>query len=85
MSRRTAAAAPVAFDVLDAVLVLTVDAAAVTAARTVGGTLVAAGAFGPLGAVYALEAAAALAGYGWLTVAPTLTLLLLVRGLREVL
>jgi hypothetical protein len=85
VSRRTAAAALVAFDVLDAVLVLTVDAAAVTAARTVGGTLAAAGAFGPLGAVYALEAAAALAGYGWLTVAPTLTLLLLVRGLREVL
>lgn len=85
VSKRTAAAALVAFDVADGALALTVDSVAVTAARTVGGSLIAAGTFGLLGVPYALEAVAALAGYGWLTVAPTLTLLLLVRGVREVL
>jgi hypothetical protein len=84
VSKRTAAAALVAFDLVDAALALTVDSVAVTAARTVGGSLIAAGTFGLLGVPYVLEAVAALAGYGWLTVAPTLTLLLLVRAVREV-
>jgi len=82
VSARLAAAVLVAFDLLDAVLALTVDAAAVTATRTVGGTLVAAATFGLLGVPYVLEPAAALLGFGWLTAFPTLTALLVVGLLR---
>lgn len=82
VSLRLVAAALVAFDVLDAVLALTVDATLVTGARTVGGSLVAAGTFGLLGVPYVLEVVAALLGFGWLTAFPTLTALLVVRLLR---
>jgi hypothetical protein len=81
-SRRTAAVALVAFDLVDAVLALGVEAPVVDAARVVAGALVAASAFGLPGLVYAAEGAAVLAGAGELTVAPTLTLLLVVRLLR---
>ena len=81
-SRTTAAAALVAFDLVDAVLALAVDAPAVAAARVVAGALVAAGAFGLPGLLYAVEGAAVLAGAPELTVFPTLTLLLVVRLVR---
>jgi hypothetical protein len=81
-SRLTAAAALVTFDLADAALALAVDAPAVAAARVVGGSLVAAGAFGLPGLLYAAEGAAVLAGVPEFTVAPTLTLLLVVRLLR---
>ncbi|WP_336036267.1 hypothetical protein [Halobacterium yunchengense] len=85
VSRRGVAAALLAFDAVDAALALTVDAAAVTAVRVVAGSLVAAAAFGALGVAYVWEAAAALAGAGELGAAPTLTLLLVARTLRDVL
>lgn len=81
---RTVALACLAFDVLDALLALTVDAALVTAARTVGGALLAGVLFGPFGVAYVWEPTAALLGVGELTVVPTLSLLLLARVLREV-
>lgn len=81
-SRRTTAAALVAFDVVDAALALSVDAPAVAAARALVGALVAAGTFGLPGVLYAAEGAAVLAGVGELTVAPTLTVLLVVGLLR---
>ncbi|SEW23108.1 hypothetical protein [Halobacterium jilantaiense] len=84
-SRLTAAAALVAFDLVDAALALTVDTQAVAAARVLAGALVAAGAFGLPGLLYATEGAAVLGGVAELTVAPTLTLLLVVRLVREVL
>jgi len=79
----TAAAALVAFDLVDAALALAVDAPTVAAARVLAGALVAAGAFGLPGLLYAAEAVAVLGGFAGLTVAPTLTLLLVVRLLRE--
>ena len=82
VSARLVTATLVAFDLVDAVLALTVDATVVTAARTVGGSLVAAATFGLLGVPYVLEPAAALLGFGWLTAFPTLTALLAVRLLR---
>jgi len=81
-SRLTAAAALVAFDIVDAVLALAVDVPAVAAARVVAGALVAAGAFGLPGLLYAAEGAAVLGGLAELTVFPTLTLLLVVRLVR---
>jgi len=85
VSARTVVAALLLFDVVDAVLALTTDSAAVAAVRVVGGALVAATAFGSLGAVYVWEAAAAVTGLGGLTVVPTLTVLVVIRSLREVL
>lgn len=81
-SRLTAAVALVAFDIVDAVLALGVDAPAVAAARVVAGALVAASAFGLPGLLYAGEGVALLAGVGDLTVVPTLTVLLVVRLVR---
>jgi hypothetical protein len=81
-SRLTAAAALVAFDLVDAALALAVDAPVVAAARVVAGALVAAGAFGLPGLLYAAEGAAVLGGFPALTVFPTLTLLLLARLVR---
>jgi len=81
-SRSTAAAALVAFDLVDAALALAVDAPAVAAARVVAGAVVAAGAFGLPGLLYAAEGAAVLGGVPELTVFPTLTLLLAVRLVR---
>ena len=81
-SPRTVLAACALFDVVDAVLALTVDAPLVTGVRTVGGSLAAAGAFGLLGVPYLWEPVAALLGYGSLTVFPSLTALLFVRSLR---
>jgi len=83
-SRATAVAGLVAFDLADAALaVRAADAPAVAGARVLAGSLVAGAAFGLPGALYALEAAAVLAGAGLLTVFPTLSaLLLVVRGVR---
>lgn len=78
-SRVTAIAGLVAFDLADAALaVWATDAAVVTGARVLAGSLVAGAVFGLPGALYALEAAAMLGGAGLLTVFPTLTALLLV-------
>lgn len=82
VSPRTVAFACVAFDIVDALLALTVDAPLVAGVRTVGGALAAAGAFGLLGLPYLWEPVAALLGFGSLTVFPTLTALLVVRALR---
>jgi hypothetical protein len=82
VSPRTVAFACVAFDAVDALLALTVDAPLVAGARTVGGALAAAGAFGLLGLPYLWEPVAALLGFGSLTAFPTLSSLLVVRALR---
>jgi hypothetical protein len=86
VSLRIVVVAVVAFDLLDAFLAVTVDptanAAVVTAARTVGGALLAATMFGPLGLPYLWEPVAALLGFGQLTAVPTLSVLLLARVLR---
>ncbi|WP_232686403.1 hypothetical protein [Halobacterium zhouii] len=82
VSARTVALACVAFDAADALLALTVDAPLVTGVRTVGGALAAAGTFGLLGLPYLCEPVAALLGLGTLTVFPSLSALLVVRGLR---
>lgn len=85
VSKRAVLVALVVFDLADAALALTADAGAVAGVRVVGGALVAATTFGALGTVYVWEAVAALAGFGEFTVVPTLTGLLVVRSLREVL
>lgn len=84
VSMRAVLAALLLFDAVDAALALTVDTGAVVGVRVVGGALVAATTFGTLGVAYVWEAAAALAGFGELTVVPTLTALFVVRLLREV-
>ncbi|MFB6072478.1 MAG: hypothetical protein ABEJ88_05860 [Halobacterium sp.] len=82
VAARTVVLALAAFDVADAVLAVTADAAAVTAVRTVGGALVAGATFGLFGLPYVLEPLAALLGYGTLTAFPSLTALLVARVLR---
>ncbi|MCD2198718.1 hypothetical protein LPA44_02230 [Halobacterium sp. KA-4] len=82
VSKRAVLVAVLLFDVVDAVLALAVDSGAVVGVRVVGGALVAATTFGTLGVAYVWEAVAALAGFGELTVAPTLTALFVVRSLR---
>lgn len=82
VSTRAVLAAVLLFDVVDAVFALTVDSSAIVGVRVVGGALVAATTFGTLGVGYVWEAAAALAGFGELTVVPTLTALFVVRLLR---
>lgn len=82
VSKRAVLAAVLLFDIVDAVLALTVDSSAVVGVRVVGGALVAATTFGTLGVGYVWEAVAALAGFGELTVAPTLTALFVVHLLR---
>jgi len=78
-SRGTAIAALVAFDLADAALAVWVaDAPVVAGTRVLAGSVVAGAAFGLPGALYALEAAAVLAGAGLLTAFPTLSALLLV-------
>ncbi|MFC3477394.1 hypothetical protein [Halobacterium litoreum] len=81
-SPRLVAAVLVCFDLVDALLALTVDAPAVTAVRTVGGALVAGVTFGLLGVAYVAEPIAALLGFGALTAFPSLTVLLLARVVR---
>jgi hypothetical protein len=86
VSRRIVVLAVLAFDLFDAILALSadaaVDAAVVTAVRTVGGAVLAATLFGPLGLPYLWEPFAALVGCGQLTVLPTLSVLLLAHFLR---
>lgn len=71
--------AVVLVDALDALAVALVGPAALPWARTTLGTLLSILLAGPLGLLYPWELMATLGGYGWFTLAPTLTLLVLAR------
>ncbi|WP_327051045.1 hypothetical protein [Halomicrococcus gelatinilyticus] len=78
---RTVFVAALAFDLLDALVVL-LAGAAVPWPRAFVGTLALAPLVGPVALAYAWEAVAATAGLPWLAVAPSATLLVLARLFR---
>jgi hypothetical protein len=81
VSARTALVAALAFDLLDALVVL-LAGAAVPWPRTFVGALALAPLVGPVGLAYAWEGVAATVGLPWLAVAPSATLLVLARLFR---
>lgn len=78
---RTVLVVALAFDLLDA-LVVVLAGAAVPWPRAFAGTLALAPLLGPVGLAYAWEGVAATVGLPWLAVVPSATLLVLVRLFR---